>query len=825
MFIFRPVRPSLLCRQLGLALAVCLATASAAGAQKPPDGLVLGKPTTQRLTISAGANLVSLGVYPDDRSIGAILGSNASKIVMIRTARGKVYAPSYGVASLEEWPWEEALLVYARQSFTVDVDGARIQPASTVPLKSGWSWVPTFLDGASAPQQAFASLGSTLSKAEDIEGHAFPAAKGKKSLESIEPGVGYRVRLSKAAKLTYAPPASAPPAPAPPTPAPPTPSPEPPAPTPPAPKPPASSRTVNSIGDAIALRGLAPGETVVVKDPVRGGTFVVRDSGKPTDGGTVFVPTELTEETTAKGLDGSETLYDGRGNGGIVFDSFRLIYGPGRGDYLDAVALHGHASSKRDNGGDPLLDVKTGQLDIPGGLRDLADDLTGSRELKATYRYATSALRLERVVEPIRLEGQQTTDYVRPEWWGAVPYPQNWKPDTSAPSGPRATPRGIALGDPTYDATDRLASAVNAAEVAAAQTKREHYVVLNGMYGYARVIELQDRVVLKGQQDGVRDGQGLRVLKGAPWHRWAVKQGDVDPAYHVARTARDKLMFSSDPLVVVRHGRQSQLDRVVDVELDGNLVENEYVFTNEYLTASGEADGSWWNRVEEMLQNSPHWNGFTASHHSYDTIAGSNARLINVHIHDFGGNLVLGGEPIHFGGSRDIRLGNSRRNHFMYRVFTDQGTTIDRVELYGYAWAGYVPFQQGHYRDVVFRKLVRNPQFGLGDLRPETLIGHRNDGVPASDLYDADKASGYHFGDEAVIENLRFELSSDFRPRSSLIRYDTGPLSIRGVTLKVEGEDGVSLVGGGKLGAPRESRVRARRRRSRAGANPFLPGF
>ena len=779
MYAFRTVSSFFPPRRLGLALTLCLAAAGAASAQQGP---VLGAPETQRVSLKMGANLVSLRVYPDDPSIVSILGPYGSKVVLATDSQGAVYAPTQRIHTLQEWPWDGALIIYARQPFTLDVSGTEILPASTLDLSAGWTWVPNLLDAATAPQDAFASLGTALSKVEDGDGRVFPSSRNKQPLESIEPGAGYRVRLSAPAELTYGPS-----------------SPPPPPSTPPPPAPPASAISVGTIAEAVALQGLAVGQTVVVQDPVRGGTFAVRDSGAPSDGGTVFVPTEFSKETTATGLDNSQTLFDGPNNEGVVFDSFRLFYGPDADDFLDATALHGHASGRKgsDGEGDPLLDTRTGRLIIPSGLRDLAESLTGSDKLKATYRHATSARRLERVVEPIVLEGQQTTDYVRPEWWGAVPYPAGWTPNTSAPSGPSARPAGIALGDATYDATDRLATAINAAETGAAKTGRQHYVVLKGMYGYARVIEMQDQVVLKGERDGVRDGQGLRVLKGAPWHYWAVKENDVNPAYFVERSARDLLMVSSDPFVVLRHGRESQLNRIVDVEMDGNLTENEYVFTSTYMTASGEASGSWSNEVEYMLQNTGHWNGFVASHQHADTKVGSNVQLQNVHIHDYGGNLMLGGEPVHFGGSHDIRLGNSRRNHFMYRVFTAEGKTIDRIEMYGYAWSNFVPFQQGHYRDVVFKDLARNPQFGFGDLSPETLIEHRNDGIPPDDLFDENKSRGYYFGDEAIIENLRIELSSDFRPRQSLIEYDTGPLSILGVTLDVEGNTPASLVGGG----------------------------
>ena len=753
-------------RVLVLAFLFGLTTSDVAQAQDSGRSAQFGETATQRIEIREGANIVSLHVAPSDPKLAVVLKGVLDKTLVVRNGAGQTYAPSHGIEDFDAWPWWEALHLYALEPFTLEVTGREITSASEIDLPAGWSQVPLFLRARTPVEDAFSSIQHALTRVDDGEGRTYSTPDGG-TLESLLPGAGYRVHLKEPAVLTFQPEESAP------------------------------SHSVGSIEEMLALDGLQPGDIVEVADPVRGGVFRVTESGCRTDGGTCYVPHSDSEPTSVGLGNSSVVLYDGPNDDGIAFESFRLTYGPNQDDRLDAAALHGHASGKRDKGGDPLLHTATGELRLPSGLRDLARDLTGSRELRVDYRYATSTLRLERVVEPIRLEGQQTADYVRPEWWGAVSYPQNWTPDTSAPSGPRATPSGIASGDLTYDATDRLASAINAAEVAAAQTDREHYVVLGGMYGYARVIELQDRVVLKGEQDGVRDGQGLRILKGAPWHYWAVKQNHVDPAYLIERTASDRLMVSSDPIVVLRHGRQSQLNRIVDVELDGNLEENMYVFSNKYRTASGSASRSWSDKVEEHLQNTPHWNGFSASHQSADTVPGSNARLENVHAHDFGGNIVLGGgEPIHFGGSRDLKLGNTIKNHHLYRVFTAEGTTVDRVEIYGYGWASHIELQQGHYRDVVFRNLARNPLFGFGDRSPEALIGHRNDGIEPERMFSLD-VPAYYFGDEAIVEDLRFELSSDFRPRRGLISYDEGPLLLDGVALDIQGEEPVSLVHGG----------------------------
>ena len=733
-----------------LALLLSLLLGDGALAQELTRSARLGEAATQRVEIREGANLVSLYVVPDDPSLEAVLGAAVEKTLVVRDGAGRTYAPQHNIRELDAWPWGEALHLFATEPFTLEIEGRRIEPSSEIGLQDGWSQVPFFLAEQTPVWDAFSSIAHALTRVDDGEGRTYASATGVGDLTVLQPGTGYRVHLAEPATLTFDS----------------------------ARRPP--TYEVGSIDTMLEIEGLKVGDTVTVTDPVRGGTFRVSMSGRPTDGGTVFVPHEFTEATEATRLNERQTLYDGEDSGGIVFDSFKLFYGPEDGDYLGAVDLHGHGAPSPGR----LLNTETGHLYIP---RDLRGDHS------ASYRYAISEIRLERMVPALVLEGNTTTDYVRPEWWGAVPYPTGWRPDTSAPPAPGVAPSGIVVGDPVYDATAGVATAINAAALNADASGREQYIVLSGMYGYSRVIEMQAMTVLKGETDGLRSDpgdairQGLRVMKGAPWHKWATKQ-TVDPAYAEDRTPYDRLMGGGgDPFVVVRHGRLSGVNRLVDLELDGNVIENEYVLSDEYRTASGEAGNPLWpDRVAEMLQNTPHWNGFTAYiGGTKENILGSTVRLENVHVHDYGGNLVLGAAPVSFGGSRDLKLGNTVKNHALYRTFTGEDS-IDGIEVYGYAWASFVELQQGRFHNVHVHNLTPNPWFE----DTQVIFGHRNDGLTSAEL-DGNEG-GYYFGDDVSVDGVHVELEN-VRPRQAIFGYDTGRFDLTDVEVDNNLGEPVSL--------------------------------
>ena len=340
---------------------------------------------------------------------------------------------------------------------------------------------------------------------------------------------------------------------------------------------------------------------------------------------------------------------------------------------------------------------------------------------------------------------------------------------------------------PVIDATHAISTALNVASATAAQSGREYYVVLGGMYGYSGVIETMDGAPLKGERDGARDGQGLRVIKGAPWRAWSTDEL-AQPAYVQAKRAEDFLIKNGHSWVIVRHGRETELGRIVDLEIDGNLAENDYVFTTGYRQGSGPGvNRIWKNRVDELLQNTPRWNGFSIHSTSpFDTPEQSNARLENVHIHDVGGNGILGNDWTHFGGSRDIRVGNVARNHGFYGVATAPGTHIEGVEVYGFHWKSALDVNQGDFRRVTYQLLAPSPYTGA-PLEAYTSI--RNDN-PDRTLTMTREAGGRHYWGERVrFDGVNVTMASGSRPRLGMFKLAGGDVSFKDVDIRADASD------------------------------------
>ena len=745
----------------------------------------LGATTTQHLTLAPGPNLVSLFVQPADANLETLFGDGLDDIVMVREASGLVFAPEYGLQTLTEWAPGQAYVVHARQEMDWEVSGQRIEPESKILLEEGWNEVAFFLDRPVPTDSALASIAESLSRIESVDGRVYPATEGRQLLGQLEPGIGYRVRVVRRDTLVYARPASQEP-----------PTEEPPTEEPPTEEPPTDADvTVPTIRAAIALANPAPGQVIFVTDPVRGGYFRVTESGCLLDGGRCFVPLSASEATSVQAGNGGLALYDGPNDDGVDFESIQMIVGPGGDDVLPATALHGHGQHYGVD--DPAYDFRDGSLNIKYLFREYVKEQTGRSDITVRYRYATSPLRLERVIEPLVLEGARTTDYVRPEWWGGAPYPENWRPD---PSTPGRQENGDLDGP--YDATDEIAHAMNVAAHSAAKTGRDHYVVLHGMYGYSRTIEGRAGVVLKGEVDELRSSpgdpytigargigtptarrQGLRVVKGAPWRRWATDSA-TDRAYRQPQTAREAL--EQGLFTVIVQGREAALTRWVDLEVDGNLTENGYILSDEYKAASGPGGNPIWsNRVEETLQNTAHWNGFSAHTSSLrQAPEGSNMRLENVHVHSTGGNLTLSNDWVHFGGSRALLLGNSGRNHGMYGVHTAPGTFIDGIDVYGYYWKGFFAQTQGEYHGVRMRSIRRSPYTPATAL--DGYVGHRNDQEDPS-VFGTSETGKFYFGETVSWDGVEIEVGE---PGSELQRngrgmffYTSGPVSRRNISI------------------------------------------
>lgn len=147
---------------------------------------------TQSISLSAGWNLISFYVLPEDASITNVFGSNISKVSIVKNNDG-FYKPSKAdkLQSLTEFEYGQAYLVKANSAFSISVEG--VAPTSTtISLKAGWNLL-------GYPKTTEANASNILS---GIAGKYTELKDLSSSQTTLKPGKGYYIKMNSDASVT-----------------------------------------------------------------------------------------------------------------------------------------------------------------------------------------------------------------------------------------------------------------------------------------------------------------------------------------------------------------------------------------------------------------------------------------------------------------------------------------------------------------------------------------------------------------------------------------------------------------------------------------------
>jgi hypothetical protein len=231
----------------------------------------------QSIDLRKGWNVVSLTVRPGNLAMSAVLASILENVERVEDEKGRTFNPRQGANDLTQWDLDEAYRIRVTNDVTLKVSGKPLGVTEVeVGIEPGWNLVPYYLDEGQSVSEAFSSLGNDLVLVKGSDGRIyFPDAKIY-DLDRVQPGEGYDVLTTRGANLRIRARGKAG------TPIQPTGN---------------ATYTVNTMAEALALRGMKPGETVEVMGYHRAGDggygfFDVAESNCVPDGGTCFVPEE-----------------------------------------------------------------------------------------------------------------------------------------------------------------------------------------------------------------------------------------------------------------------------------------------------------------------------------------------------------------------------------------------------------------------------------------------------------------------------------------------------------------------------------------------------
>ncbi|MEP0548281.1 MAG: hypothetical protein ABJF88_15195 [Rhodothermales bacterium] len=673
-----------------------------------------GATASYDIELEAGPNLVALPVVPDANAVTDIVSGVLPQLTLVQSNAGQYFIPAQGIDALGTWNWAESYKMVLTSPATLTVEGPEILPQfSPVLLENEvGNWVPYFRREPMAVAEALAPIAASLARVEAADGRFYQPGDEASTLDSLRTGRGYKIWVTQATTLTY--PAN--------------------------PAQPSDGSTVNTLGEALALTGLTPGQQIEVLGYYApgdggGGTFLVTDSGETPDGGLVFVPYEAQGVPTTHtriGINASHAIGNLSAGQDVVFGSVSVdLLNPNTEELLltiDGKHLHGHnAWQSKDQ--QPMFDYETGYLhDYAYRIYAYYDDLYGTpvtTYLRTTYRVTTSDLRLVR---------QGVEDTLNARWFGARTYAE----------------------DPAFDNQPVLAQMMNVANarnVTSPGSVTTLYLPnINGqstVYEYWGSIEMGDGMTLAGEagtevveaittltSPGLALDDGTYVVHDSL--SYTVSGDVVTYTYYPVRRRSDATILrvkDDKALEYVRRYRNPGAEGALPKDAKSVLNTASTVITSAhdimYMGLENIVlDGNWEGNLdvynttldhlerETYLRNSPGWSGFVSTNHGNKAIpVGQEVVVRNAEVSGYGATGLLGHQNATWQGE-NVRSGNAVYNHNHYGA----NGTWENYTMEGFGWT-HVVSKGDTFRNFVYEDAADSPTARSG---PE-IINYRND--------------------------------------------------------------------------------------------------
>ncbi len=161
---------------------------------------------THNISLSAGWNMISTYIIPDDIDFDAIMNAVKTSVVIAKNNAGQVYFPEFEINDIGNWNINEGYQVFMSQSETLEITGLKVTPETNgIPLVSGWNIISYLRDSQMAIVDALASItdDGNLVIAKDNLGNIFYPEFEIDSIEFMQIGQGYQIFVLSNDTLVY----------------------------------------------------------------------------------------------------------------------------------------------------------------------------------------------------------------------------------------------------------------------------------------------------------------------------------------------------------------------------------------------------------------------------------------------------------------------------------------------------------------------------------------------------------------------------------------------------------------------------------------------
>ena len=165
---------------------------------------------THIVSLQPGWNMISSFIAPMDSSLDRLFESLIDKLTIIKDGSGNAFLPEFGIDNIKTWNYKNGYQVYlSPESDTLEIFGIKVTPHNEpLPLNAGWNMVGYLRNTPLEVELALETIEDKLIIIKNGSGQVYipPGIAGDdpiNTLETMKPGEGYQLYISKNADLIY----------------------------------------------------------------------------------------------------------------------------------------------------------------------------------------------------------------------------------------------------------------------------------------------------------------------------------------------------------------------------------------------------------------------------------------------------------------------------------------------------------------------------------------------------------------------------------------------------------------------------------------------
>ncbi len=158
----------------------------------------------QKIYLTAGWNMASSYIQPNDSSLQSITTNIASTMMLIKDGSGNIFWPDSNINEIRSWNFRQGYQLYMQSADTLAITGAVAIPESTtISLAPGWNLIAYLRTTPMPPGAALAAIKNQLVLIKNNNGDVFWPAFGINTIGTMNPGEGYKAYMAGKGTLTY----------------------------------------------------------------------------------------------------------------------------------------------------------------------------------------------------------------------------------------------------------------------------------------------------------------------------------------------------------------------------------------------------------------------------------------------------------------------------------------------------------------------------------------------------------------------------------------------------------------------------------------------